>query len=212
MARRGVAATLTNLSVPHIYPCHCQAAIFVTGLSGWCGLGPVGHAGAEQSACLPKANPLVSGRYGKVCERGGCQQQPPRIKPALALGDVGKGPPADHLGHQGAMKPLVLALGLRMVGPAVAGSGYPSGRRRSMAATTPFRRRRDRYAHHPDRPVTSRSWSGGGAANTDASQEGRRRFGRRRLHASQARRADPAAYRRRRIARIEGIVHLAAVT
>jgi hypothetical protein len=37
----------------------------------------------------------------------------------LALGQIGNAPPADHLGHHGATKPLVLALGLRMVWPAV---------------------------------------------------------------------------------------------
>ncbi len=45
---------------------------------------------------------------------------PPVVKPALTLGEVGKGAPADHLGLQSAVKPLIFALGLRMVGPAMA--------------------------------------------------------------------------------------------
>jgi hypothetical protein len=41
-------------------------------------------------------------------------------KPALAVRQIAKGAPPNHLGLQGAMKPLVLALGLRMIGLAMA--------------------------------------------------------------------------------------------
>src|SRR5271163_3193283 len=61
-------------------------------------------------------------RARAVARRGGRQierlvrplrvvHHPPFVKPALALAKTGKGAPADHLGYQGAMKPLVLALG-----------------------------------------------------------------------------------------------------
>src|SRR6266436_608304 len=58
---------------------------------------------------------------GTVARRRGCQserlvrtlrvvQHPPRVKPLLALGEIGKGPPVNHLGRQGAMKPFVPGL------------------------------------------------------------------------------------------------------
>jgi len=58
---------------------------------------------------------------GTIARRRGCQSErlvrtlrvlhhPPRVKPLLALGEIGKRPPANHLGRQGAMKPLVPGL------------------------------------------------------------------------------------------------------
>jgi len=55
----------------------------------------------------------VARRRGRQFERFvrplGVVHHAPRIKPALALGKVGKGAPTDDLGRQGAVKPLVFA-------------------------------------------------------------------------------------------------------
>jgi len=83
-------------------------------------------------AIIKRLGLLRKGAFARAVARGrgrqierlvrplGVVHHPPVVKPALALGQIGKGPPPNHLGRQGAMKPLVLALGLRMVRPAMA--------------------------------------------------------------------------------------------
>src|SRR6266404_5546155 len=80
----------------------------------------------ERRDLLRKAAPAraIARRRGRQIERLmrplGVVYHPPGIKALLALGKIGKRPPADDLSRQRAMKPLVLSLGLRMVGPTMA--------------------------------------------------------------------------------------------